>query len=274
MNAGDGVVKDAVFEILKDNLLTESVIKSMFGNDMKPANLEDGTIEILKWGFDTNDQNEITAIEVMGIRHGYPTATSVWLEKAGFTLQAPIELASIGSSVVSTEKVVTYPNGKDEISINLSAFETGTKNATRSSSFRYKVGSQTLTEENQQYFDLCMPLAVEKGYIKQDAELAFVTVEARGSTNEQFGSTYRIKIVAINLKSNSKEEFTFTFKDSVDSSKTPLERIREAYNKGDYLVGTSGDTLILSSSDIVFAFDALNNVVTYTIPQKEGENQA
>ena len=136
-------------------------------------------------------------------------------------------------------------------------------------------GSGQLTEENQQYFDLCMPLAVKKGYIKQDAELAFVTVEGSSSTNTQFGSIYYIEINAINLGDNSKVTFTFAFDDTKDSSKTLLERIMEAYNKGDYLVGTSGDTPILSSSDIVFAFDdALNNVVIYQIPQKEGENQA
>lgn len=276
MSAGDGVVQDAVFDILQTNLLTESVIKIMFGNDMTTANLNDGTIEILKWAFDTNDSNEITAIEVIGTRTGFPTsATQVRLETARFTLQIPIALDSIGADASNNDYTISYPDGEGEVTIDLSTFATGTINASFNTGFRHTVTDQNLNDTMKSYFDLCMPLAVEKGYIKQDAELAFVTVEARGSTNEQFGSTYRIKIVAINLKSNSKEEFTFTFKDSVDSSKTPLERIREAYNKGDYLVGTSGDTPILSFSDIVFAFDdALNNVVIYQILQKEGENQA
>ena len=136
-------------------------------------------------------------------------------------------------------------------------------------------GSGQLTEENQQYFDLCMPLAVKKGYIKQDAELAFVTVEGSSSTNTQFGSIYYIEINAINLRDNSKVTFTFAFDDTKDSSKTLLERIMEAAtDEKKYLVGTSGDTPILSSSDIVLELDALNNVVIYQIPQKEGENQA
>lgn len=46
-------------------------------------------------------------------------------------------------------------------------------------------GSETLTEANQSYFDLCMPLAVEEGLIDAKANLAFVAVQGRGSTNAE-----------------------------------------------------------------------------------------
>ena len=265
MNIEDVNFKNELDQILQKNLFTDLTFRRLFGADLTLDNLDDGTINILKWGFDLNESKKsINAIEILGVRNGYPYEDSKAVKSAKFTLAEPLSFDSI--------KVIKEGN---KYNYNFDSFEQGLLNAVYKKGAEHSVNHESLDDTNQQYFDLCMPLAVEKGYIKQDAELAFVAVEARGSTNEQFGSTYRIKIVAINLKSNSIEEFTFTFKDSVDSSKTPLERIREAYNKGDYLVGTSGDTPILSSSDIVFAFDdALNNVVIYQIPQKEGENQA
>ena len=264
MNIEDVNFKNELDQILQKNLFTDLTFRRLFGADLTLDNLDDGTINILKWGFDLNESKKsINAIEILGVRNGYPYEDSKAVKSAKFTLAEPLSFDSI--------KVIKEGN---KYNYNFDSFEQGLLNAVYKKGAEHSVNHESLDDTNQQYFDLCMPLAVEKGYINQDAELAFVTVDARGSTNEQFGSTYRIKIVATNLKSNSKEEFTFTFKDSVDSSKTPLERIREAYNKGDYLVGTSGDTPILSSSDIVLEFDTLNNVVTYTIPQKEGENQA
>lgn len=165
MSAGDGVVQDAVFDILQTTLFTESVIKNMFGNDMTTANLNDGTIEILKWVFDTNDSNEITAIEVIGTRTGFPTsATQVRLETARFTLQIPIALDSIGADASNNDYTISYPDGEGNVTINLTPFEENTNNAVFNRVFsRYTVESQTLSDTNQSYFDLCMPLAVEAG---------------------------------------------------------------------------------------------------------------
>ena len=285
MNAGDGVVKDAVFEILKDNLLTESVIKSMFGNSMKPENLEDGTIEILKWGFDTNDQNEITAIEVMGVRTGAQTnkPDSKQLQTASFTLQTPVKLSAIqGSSVVvDSNNVVSYPDQECEIKINLDAFAAALKNATHKNIARHTISSQTLTEENQQYFDLCMQLAVEKGYSKQDAELAFVTVTSGTTFTDEFEeqtktkNAIQIQITFVDIKENKQMTIKFLFPDTRNSETPMVDEIEKALDLDTplYKVIVAETKNIMSESDMNFEFD-LNNVVIYQIPQKEGENQA
>ena len=267
MSAGNGVVQDAVFDILQTNLLTESVIKSMFGNDMTTANLNDGTIEILKWAFDTNDSNEITAIEVMGIRHGYPTATSVWLEAASFDLNASIALDSIGAGASNSDYTVSYPDGEGEVTIDLNPFATGTINATRSSGFRYTVGSQILSDTNQAYFDLCMPLAVEAGLIDANATLGFVSVQGRGSTNAKWGTTYNIAIRCIDLTTNEYNLLLFVFDDEQDKD-TLLERVQSAIDRGNFSA-TAGSEKTIISGDQIFEFsEAMEGIVKYTIPDK------
>ena len=269
MSAGDGVVQDAVFDILQTNLLTESVIKNMFGNDMTTANLNDGTIEILKWTFDTNDSNEITAIEVMGIRHGYPTATSVWLQTARFDLNVSIALDSIGAGASNNDNTISYPNGEGEVTIDLSAIATGTTNATRSSSFRYRVGSQTLSDTNQAYFDLCMPLAVEKGYINADVKLSFVSVQGSSSTNSLYGNVYNIEINGIDLTNGKYYSLNFMFDDNRTSNTSIIDAINDAIESGQFGSDIIQQSQIISG-DQIFETEALDDVVTYTI---SAENQ-
>ena len=60
-------------------------------------------------------------------------------------------------------------------------------------------GTGELTETNQSYFDLCMPLAVEAGLIDANANLAFVAVQGRGSTNAEWGTTHNITIRCVDL---------------------------------------------------------------------------
>lgn len=271
MSAGDGVVQDAVFDILQTNLLTESVIKNMFGNDMTPDNLNDGTIEILKWAFDTNDSNEITAIEVMGTRTGFPTnANQVRLETASFNLQTPIALDSIGAGASNNDYTISYPDGEGEVTIDLSAFATGTTYATRSSGFRYNITDQNLNDTMKSYFDLCMPLAVEAGAIDANANLAFVLVQGRGSTNAEWGTTYNITIRCVDLTTNEYYNLGFVFDDNRTSGTSIVDEINKAIESGNYRV-TGGQERTIISGDQIFEFeDALDGVVTYTIPN---ENQ-
>lgn len=269
MSAGDGVVQDAVFDILQTNLLTESVIKIMFGNDMTPDNLNDGTIEILKWAFDTNDSNEITAIEVIGTRTGFPTsATQVRLETARFTLQIPIALDSIGADASNNDYTISYPDGEGEVTIDLSTFATGTINASFNTGYRRTVTDPILNDTNQAYFDLCMPLAVEAGLINADAKLGFVSVQGLSGTNAEWGTTFNIAIRFIDLSTNKYYTLAFVFDDEQDKD-TLLERLQSAIDRGNYRV-TGGQENTIISGDQIFETEAWGDVVTYTIP---AENQ-
>lgn len=267
MSAGDGVVQDAVFDILQTNLLTESVIKSMFGNSMTLENLNDGTIEILKWAFDTNDSNEITAIEVMGIRHGYPTATSVRVRTARFDLNTSIALDSIGAGASSSDNTISYPDGEGEVTIDLSAIATGTTNGTCKINFIYDVTDQNLNDTMKSYFDLCMPLAVEAGLINADANIGFCFVQGRSSTNSEWGSTYNVVIRFVDLNTNKYYNFSFVF--DADGSKDQVTLIENAISRGEYTVtGVQENTIILG--DQIFETEAWGDVVTHPIPT---ENQ-
>lgn len=269
MNAGDGVVQDAVFDILQTNLLTESVIKIMFGNDMTTANLNDGTIEILKWAFDTNDSNEVTAIEVMGTRTGFPTnANQVRLETASFNLQVPITLDSIGAGASNNDYTVSYPDGEGEVTIDLSAFATGTINASFNTGYRHGVNDQNLNDTMKSYFDLCMPLAVEAGLINADAKLGFVAVQGRGSTNSKWGSTFNIVIRFVDLNTNKYYYSNFVFDDNRTSGTSIIDEINKAIESGNYSATIISENTIISGDQIFEFSEAMEGIVKYKIPDK------
>lgn len=71
----NGKVKDAIVKTLQDNLLTETMVKRIYGNDMAVADLSNGTIDLLKWGFDLQD-GKIVSVNILGVRKGYPTEDS------------------------------------------------------------------------------------------------------------------------------------------------------------------------------------------------------
>ena len=269
MSAGDGVVQDAVFDILQTNLLTESVIKNMFGNDMTTANLNDGTIEILKWVFDTNDSNEITAIEVMGTRTGFPAnATRVRIETASFNLQTPIALSSIGAVASNNDNTISYPDGEGEVTIDLSDIATGTINATYNAGFRHTVADQILSDSDQAYFDLCMPLAVEAGLIDADANLGFVAVQARSGTNSKWGSTFNIAISFVDLSTNKYYTLAFIFDDNRTSGTSIIDEINKAIESGNYSATIRSENTIISGDQIFEFSEAMEGIVKYTIPDK------
>ena len=274
MSAGDGVVQDAVFDILQTNLLTESVIKNMFGNSMTLENLNDGTIEILKWAFDTNDSNEITTIEVMGVRNGPQTNNpdSKQLQTARFDLQTPIALSSIDEGASNNDNAISYPDGEGEVTIDLSAIATGTTNVAFNRIFRYIVSSQTLSDTNQAYFDLCMPLAVEAGLINADAKLGFVSVQVSGGViGSEFGNAINANLQFIDLNTNMKYNISILFADTrTNGSTTMLEEMKKAVASGEYRVRAIQDNLQIISGDQIFETEAWGDVVTYTIP---AENQ-
>ena len=126
-----------------------------------------------------------------------------------------------------------------------------------------------LTETNQSYFDLCMPLAVEAGVIDANATLGFVSVQGRGSTNAEWGTTHNITIRYADLTTNEYYNLGFVFDDEQDRD-TLLERLQSAIDRGNYRV-TGGQENTIITGDQIFEFEeALDGVVTYTI---SAENQ-
>lgn len=128
-------------------------------------------------------------------------------------------------------------------------------------------GNETLDDTNQAYFDLCMPLAVEAGLINADATLGFVSVQGRGSTNAEWGTTYNITIRGVDLTTNEYYNLGFVFDDEQDRD-TLLERLQSAIDRGNYRV-TGGQENTIITGDQIFEFsEAMEGIVKYTIPDK------
>lgn len=128
-------------------------------------------------------------------------------------------------------------------------------------------GLETLTEANQAYFDLCMPLAVEAGLIDANATLGFVSVQGSSSTNSEWGTTFNIVIRFVDLNTNKYYGFGFIFDDEQDKD-TLLERLQSALDRGNYRT-TGGQEETIISGDQIFEFsEAMEGIVKYTIPDK------
>lgn len=269
MSAGGEPLKESINSIFQDTLFTDTIIKRMFGNDMTMANLNDGTIEILKWAFHIDGEN-ITSVEVMGNRIGYPREASRWLQTATFTFNTPINLSSIAVSGVENPNISnSVSNIQDGITyyFDLQEFSEKCANSTYTAGFRHTVNDETLNETNQAYFDLCMPLAVEAGLINIDSNLAFVLVQGSSSTNAEWGTTFNIVIRCVDLTTNEYYYLGFIFDDEQDKD-TLIERLQSAIDRGNYRV-TGGQENTIITGDQIFEFsEAMEGIVKYTIPDK------
>ena len=111
----NGKVKDAIVKTLQDNLLTETMVKRIYGNDMTVADLSNGTIDLLKWGFDLQD-GKIVSVNILGVRKGYPTEDSRMLRGSNFSFATPISL----DGIVAMPVLEGSANSENSISIFIS----------------------------------------------------------------------------------------------------------------------------------------------------------
>ena len=269
MSAGGEPLKESINSIFQDALFTDTIIKRMFGNDMTTANLNDGTIEILKWAFHIDGEN-IASVEVMGNRIGYPREASRWLQTATFTFNTPITISSIAVSGVENPNISnSVSNIQDGITyyFDLQEFSEKCANSTYTAGFRHTVNDETLDDTNQAYFDLCMPLAVEAGLIDANANLAFVLVQGSSSTNSEWGTTFNIVIRCVDLTTNEYYYLGFVFDDEQDKD-TILECLQSALDRGNYRTASLPEKTIISGDQIFEFSEAMEGIVKYTIPDK------
>ena len=272
MSAGGEPLKESINSIFQDTLFTDTIIKRMFGNDMTMANLNDGTIEILKWAFHIDGEN-ITSVEVMGNRIGYPREASRWLQTATFTFNSPINLSSIAVSGVENPNISnSVSNIQDGITyyFDLQEFSEKCANSSYTAGFRHTVNDETLDETNQAYFDLYMPLAVDTGLIDANATLGFVSVQGRSGTNSEWGSTFNIAIIFVDISENKYYTLTFVFDDNRTSGTSIIDEINKAIESGNYSATIRSENTIISGNQIFEFEDALDGIVIYTI---SAENQ-
>ena len=224
------VYGDELSQVLQKSFLTERAIISIFGSDLTATAIEDGDVEILKWGLQTDGNNQLNAVEFVGIRHNY-NGDKERLRSFKFTFN-PIPFSSLIGE-----------NG--EVDWNRLSFS-GTQNIT-GTAHTYTA----LSTEYEGYLNLIMPLLVEAGYINENTKISCVSFDNSSSgTNAEFGSTYNFVITCVDFDNNIKYNFEAVF---AQPSNTPLdETIENAITSGKYLVYlTKNETMISSDIEIV-----------------------
>lgn len=271
---GDGTVKDAIVKTLQENMLRDSVVKEIFGNDMTVADLSNGTIDLIKWGFDIQD-NQISSINLLGVRKGYPTEQSRRLLGADFVFQTPILLESIVAMPVlegsanSENSISIFINGV-EYSIDLTQVKSATKQFSYSQNFIYTSTAEITDQENLDFFNICMPLAAAAGKIDASAKLSFVMVQGASGTTAEFGTVYGVTIRAVDLNNNQLYNLRFVFDDARTSHTSIIDAIKDAISRGQFSVFDNGREEIMSESDIVLEYPS--DITEYSIPAQEKEN--
>ncbi len=272
---GDGTVKDAIVKTLQENLLTDTQIKRIFGNDMTVADLSNGTIDLIKWGFDVQD-NQISSINLLGVRKGYPTEQSRILRGSNFSFATPISLDGIVAmpvlegSVNAENSISIFINGV-EYSIDLTQVKSATKQFSYSQNFIYTSTAEITDQENLDFFNICMPLAAAAGKIDAGAKLSFVMVQGASGTTAEFGTVYGVTIRAVDLNNNQLYNLRFVFDDASTSIQTStIDLIKDAISRGQFSVFDNGREEIMSESDIMLEYPS--DITEYSIPAQKTEN--
>ena len=269
----NGKVKDAIVKTLQDNLLTEAMVKRIYGNDMTVADLSNGTIDLLKWGFDLQD-GKIVSVNILGVRKGYPTEDSRMLRGSNFSFATPISLDGIVAMPVlegsaNSENSISLDINNAEYLIDLSQIELASQESSYSLAFGYDAAAEITDQEDLDFFNICMPLAVAAGKIGQESKLSFVSVQGSGSTNSIFGTTYNITIRAVDLQNNQLYNLGFVFDDARTSHTPTIDVIKDAINREQFRTTGGLAEEIMPESDIVLEYPS--DITEYSIPQAEAE---
>ena len=270
---GDGTVKDAIVKTLQENMLRDSVVKEIFGNDMTVADLSNGTIDLIKWGFDIQD-NQISSISLLGVRKGYPTEQSRMLRGSNFSFATPISLDGIVAMPVlegsanAENSISIFINGV-EYSIDLTQVASASEQYSHSYGFVYDSTAEITDQENLDFFNICMPLAAAAGKIDAGAKLSFVMVQGSSSTNSEFGSTFNITIRAVDLQNNQLYNLGFVFDDARTSYTSIIDAIKDAINREQFRTTGGLAEEIMPESDIVLEYPS--DITEYSIPAQKTE---
>ncbi len=289
--------KTAVSEALR-NGFTANDLLSLFGRGTTLENTK-----TYQFAFNFDNSGNIVSVQYVAIKD------NISISRSTINLNTPISLSDISKTIYSgdieeivengdlvgirytendgqTENAVTIRPAENQMLIKeadgiyslvdytdfISMFSESNIGNNVVNNF-VQAGSGTLTEANQSYFDLCMPLAVEAGVIDANATLGFVNVQVSGGViGSEFGNAINANLQFIDLNTNMKYNISILFADTrTNGSTTMLEEMKKAVASDEYRVRAIQDNLQIISGDQIFEFeDALDGVVTYTI---SAENQ-
>lgn len=275
--------KTAVSEALRNGLTTQNFV-SLFG-----ANTTKNNTKTYQFAFNQNSAGEIESVQYVGLKNNtiakgtvtFTTPISIENLKKATYLGDVEEIVENGELVgiryienneqkdvrPTENQILTKESDGTYSLIDYTDFVSSISQDNISTVVRdfLHTGLETLTEANQSYFDLCMPLAVEAGAIDANANLAFVAVQGRGSTNSEWGTTFNITIRCVDLTTNEYYNLGFVF-DYEQDKDTLLERVQSALDRGNYRT-TGGQEETIITGDQIFEFsEAMEGIVKYTIP--------
>ncbi len=268
----ESTLEQAMAEIIKKNLVTLDFVQWVVGSYSGGPETTLENTDTLKLAFKLNQNQEIESISWMGVRYAFRSDTEDHLRVVTVPLTSPISYKTIKA----TENLAEDQENDNcisfgDITLDLSNYANEIlydKNAITVDQLYY--GSHSLTDTNQTYFDLCMPLAVEAGLIDADANIAFCFVQGRSSTNAEWGTTFNIAISFVDLSTNKYYTLAFVFDDNRTSGTSIIDEINKAIESGNYSATIRSENTIISGDQIFEFEDALDGIVKYTI---SSENQ-
>lgn len=263
------LIENKLNEILTEKLLTEEIVKSMFGNSMTLDDLHNGKIEVLKWAFVLYDNYEISAIQMFGVRNGYQSDKDKWVRSAQFNLQTALSLDLV-KVVRNAFKIPINDKNIVIIEANYMDFsvfseDSALDNFKNTNQFIYTPIKiyDTMTDEEKakqqeklDIFNLLMPYAVNEKTTYSHVSVSYL----ESSAIQGYGLAYLFTIYCYNEITNNHETKGITVKSYSRDGMSITESCEKALNDGDYHISNLDSNPMLTG-DIVFSLD--NDDITY-----------
>ena len=246
------IVKNAFDKILTEKLFTTANIQNLFGNDMTLADLESGKIEVLKWAFETDGNNNIIAVQMLGIRSGVKNENDKRLQSARFVLEEPVSFDLIEGkknveNITEGENIVNM----DGTVLDFSTFAKKLNLSSFSQVYRY---SYTPAEgENLELFNLLKSFAFENDNFNH------ISISYSNSTDSNYGTCFSIMVYAFDETTNTYEIRNIITDDSQENGKTAIQRIYDAIEDNLFRVSDNKTSKEMLSGDIILEMDDNQN---------------
>lgn len=210
------LIENKLNEIFIEKLLNEDNIKSLFGNTCSFEDLANGKIEMLKWAFVLNDNREISAIQMLGIRKNLDGTTSNRLQNGIFILNNSIPYTDISAktnmlSESTGQYTLSHNNGNSFTVVDFTKFINDLEEVNITTQIGERKGSTPADEEEIAIFNLLMPYAVNEKTTYSHVSVSYSDV----------ADIITVYMNALNEKTNVYEQRTFYFNRKDDE--TPKE---------------------------------------------------
>lgn len=259
------LVKNKLSEILTEKLFNEKNVKSLFGNTCSLESIENKEIEMLKWAFDLTD-NEITSIQVLGIRKNLDGTTSNRLQNGTFLLGNAISYEDIyARTKVKSEIVGEYTESYKNAEGNYTVIDfTKIANNLEETNINTKIGKRKsyapADEEEKKIFNLLMPYAVSEKTTYSHVSVSYL----ESSAIPGYDLAYVFTIKCYNEIANNYEQKSFTVKSYRKDGLTIEKSCEQAIDKGEFEVQDLSSVQMIAGDVIIDVGDWKQNCIEVT----------